>query len=893
MVKRGKKKALNVYANLSARRANAKDQKSRARAEYLATLPKHPVKRMLYRLHPKRFWAYWWSKRGAIMALKVVGVSLGVMVLFTGALFAYYRKDLDSIKPEELAKRVQTTVNKYYDRNGVLLWEDKGSGDYKLVVDSNEIAGTMKQATVAIEDKDFYKHIGISFSGIFRAVFNNFTGGDTQGGSTLTQQLVKQVFFTDQAQDRGLAGIPRKIKEAILSVEVERMYNKDQILTLYLNESPYGGRRNGVESASETYFGKSAKDLTLAESALLASIPQYPGYYDPYNTAGNADLIKKQHVVLDDMVAQKMITQSQADSAKMETVLGDHLLPESSQYSDIKAPHFVQLVRSELESSLGKATVGKGGLTITTTLDYRMQQVVESNVTSLFNTKTSNGKTVPENANFDNSAVTIIDNKTGQILAMDGSRDYNYPDYGQDNAALAFIQPGSTIKPLVYASLFQQKPAGQANYGMGSVLSDDPLPQSIYATADGTTVQDFDLKFRGALPIAMMLPESRNIPAIKAMYINGQANTIQTIHALGDKSYCTDGVDATVGLASAIGGCGLKQIEHVNAFATLADNGVYNPHAEILKVTNSEGDTLQQWKSQAKQVLDPQISYMLTDDLSQDKYRAPSFGYGAKGFNVPGVKTFTKSGTSNLGTLSKDLWMMSASPAVTTSIWVGNHDTKAMSNALSSIVGPTIGNIQESVHKDILAPEGAWKSGDWYTQPSGVQNIGGYLFPSWYNSKDSSKTTAIVFDTISKKRASDCTPDSAKVTLNVSTFTDPITKQQSYTSPSGYDVNSTDDDSDCSAANAAQNTAATVSLQSTRSGQTYTFTATVTPGSAAVSSVSLSVGNSNITMSSQGGNTYTATYKVPGNSGTSLAVATVTDANGDTAKSNSVAVNNQ
>jgi len=865
--KKTKKKALNVYANLTARRRSTKDKDSRARAEYLATLPKHPVKRLLYRLHPKRFWAYWWSKKGGIMALKVLGVSLALLILFTGSLFAYYRKDLDSIKPEELAKRVQTTVNKYYDRNGVLLWEDKGSGDYKLVVESNEISDSMKKATVAIEDKDFYKHIGVSFSGTGRAILNNFTGGSTQGGSTLTQQLVKQVFFTDESQDRGLAGIPRKIKEAILSVEVERMYNKDQILTLYLNESPYGGRRNGVESASQTYFGKSAKDLTLAESALLASIPQYPGYYDPYNVSGNADLIKKQHVVLDDMVDQKMITKAEADQAKSVAVL-DEIRPESDQYSDIKAPHFVQYVRSELEDKLGKATVGKGGLTITTTLDYRIQQVVEQNMTTLFNSN------LPKTANFDNGAITTIDNKTGQVLAMQGSRSYSYPDYGQDNAALAFIQPGSTIKPLVYAALFEQKPAGQQNYGMGSILSDDPLSQSIYATADGKSVQDFDLFFRGSLPIAMMLPESRNIPAIKAMYVNGQANTIQTIHALGDKSYCTDGVDATVGLASAIGGCGLKQVEHVNAFATLANNGVYNPHAEILKVVNGEGDTLMQWKSQAKQVIDPQITYMLTDDLSQDKYRAPSFGSGARGFNVPGVKTFTKSGTSNIGDLSKDLWMMSSSAAVSTSIWVGNHDTKAMSNALSSIVGPTIGSIQEAIHKDILAPEGAWKTGDWFTQPNGIQNIGGYLFPSWYTKTAGNSSVPIVFDTVSKKKATDCTPDSTKTTINVSVMTDPITKKQTYVSPSGYDVFSEDDVHTCD--NADQPSVSVSVGERVQRNQPLTGTATVTPGRGTPGAITLTASNGATVTGSQNGQIYNFTFRA-NQPGSYTVTATVTD----------------
>ena len=350
------KKALSVYSNLSNRRKANKDAASRRKAEYLASLPKHPVKRFFYRLHPKRFFTYWFSRQGAIMALKVAGVGALLMVLMFGALFAYYRRELDAIRPSELAKRVQSTVTKYYDRNGTLLWEDKGDGNYTLVVESKDISKYMKDATVAIEDKDFFKHGGFSPSGIVRAaVSNSSSSGGTQGGSTLTQQLVKQVFLADEAQNRGISGIPRKIKEVILSVEVERMYNKDQILTLYLNESPYGGRRNGVESAAQSYFGKSARDLTLAESALLAAIPQRPTYFNPYTTDPVAlkSLIARKDTTLDYMADQGMVTRTEANEAKKVAVL-DTVKPETDQFKDMKAPHFVQMVKADLEKKLGK-----------------------------------------------------------------------------------------------------------------------------------------------------------------------------------------------------------------------------------------------------------------------------------------------------------------------------------------------------------------------------------------------------------------------------------------------------------------------------------------------------------------------------------------------------------
>ncbi len=736
------------------------------------------------------------SREGGIMALKIAGVGTLLVFLLIAGLFAYYRQEIAAIRPTELASRVQTTVTRYYDRNNVLLWEDKGFGDYKLVVKSEEISDKMKQATISIEDKDFYKHGGFSPSGIMRATWNNLTGGDTQGASTLTQQLVKQVFFRDESGDRSFGGVPRKIKETILAIEVERSYNKDQILTMYLNESSYGGRRNGVQSAARTYFEKDAKDLSLAESSLLAAIPQQPGRFDPYNVIvdpeAKKDLLARQHTTLEYMVEQGFITKKEAAEAKKVPVI-DNIKPEAEQFKDIKAPHFVQMVKAQLESELGQATVGAGGLTVKTTLDWRAQEIVDQAITDLFNSN------VPRAANFDNGAATVVDTATGQVLAMRGSRDYNYPGYGSVNSSIAFLQPGSSIKPLVYAALFKQRP--DVNYGAGSILADDPLPQSIYTTGDGKSVQNFDNKFRGAIPIRSALPESRNIPAIKAMYIAGRELTLNTIHDMGDKSYCTDGADSQVGLAAAIGGCGLKQIEHANAFATIARMGVYKPVASVLEVKNAEGQIIKKWKDEGKQVIDPQITYMLADILSDDIARSPSFGRGASGLNVPGVKTFTKTGTSNAGTKSKDLWMNSVSPRVTLSIWVGNHDTRAMSDALSSRIGPTVNKIMEPLHKNVYAVDGTWKSGDWFTQPAGLQRlfVSGRtdLFPSWYNKSQSNAGEKMVFDRVSKKKATDCTPEAAKETLDVQKFTDPISKKISYIAPSGYDASATDDIHKC------------------------------------------------------------------------------------------------
>ena len=554
--KNSKSRRMSVYSNLVSKYKSRREKKSRLDAEYRKNLPKNPFKKFIYFLNPKNFFAFWFSRRGAFLALKIAGIATIILLLVTGGLFAYFRKDLDAIRPGEIAKRVQTTVNTYYDRNGELLWEDKGDGNYKLVVESKDINQYLKDATVAIEDQNFYSHNGVSVSGLARAMVNNATGGEIQGGSTLTQQLVKQVFFADEAQNRGLSGIPRKIKELILSVEVERMYNKDQILTLYLNESPYGGRRNGAESGAQTYFGKSAKDLTIAEASLLAAIPQNPAVYDPYNPIGHDGLINRQHQVIDNMQSMGKITKEEAETAKAVPIL-DTIKPVSTQYDGIKAPHFVQMVREQVQDQLGIATVGKGGLKITTTLDLRIQTKLEEAMNDMFTSR------IPANAGFTNGASTVEDVKTGQVVAMVGSRDFRYEGFGQDNAATAYIQPGSSIKPLVYSELFEQKPSGSMNYGSGSILRDENI-DSIY----GAKLYNADRAFKGDLPIRISLATSRNVPAVKAMYISGVEPTLNTIHELGAKSYCTQGVEAQAGLASAIGGCGVKQVDLVNAFAS-------------------------------------------------------------------------------------------------------------------------------------------------------------------------------------------------------------------------------------------------------------------------------------------------------------------------------------
>jgi len=788
VAKSTKNRRMSFFSRWSYNRKIKKDEASRKKAEYLAKLPKDPIKRFFYKMNPKRVAKFWFSKQGGLTVLKIIGIIVAVIfVIFVGA-YAYFRKDVDKIQPSELAKSVQTTVSRYYDRNGKLLWEDKGSGNYKLVVSSSEISNYLKEATVSIEDKDFYKHSGFSITGTLRAAINDLLGKSVQGGSTLTQQLVKQVFFADEASDRGISGIPRKIKEIILAEEVERMYTKDQIITLYLNESPYGGRRNGAESAAQTYFGKSAKDLTLAEAALLAAIPQDPTLYNPYNVDGHKYLLARQQIVLDNMASQGYITKAQATEAKKVSVL-DELKPESDQYTDIKAPHFVEMVRDQLKSELGSSVVGKGGLTVKTTLDLDIQTKLESEMTKFFASSTTTRYKIT------NGAATIEDTATGQIVAMLGSRSFDYPGYGQDNAAIASIQTGSTIKPFVYAKLFEDKGTGSTNYGTGSILADKNI-DSLY----GATLRNWDNKFMGNLTIRKALALSRNVPAVEAMYINGIQPTLGLIHSAGVTSYCTqEEANGGIGLSSAIGACGATQLDLVNGYATLSRMGVYKPTATVLEVKNSNGDVLKKWSdTSGKQVMDPQIAYMIGDILSDDSARTALHGAHAAGLYIPGVKTAAKTGTSDKNGYAKDLWIMNYGAALSMGLWLGNSDSSTLATVNSDIGGSVVGNTLEYAYKTIYANEGKWKSGDWLTKPSNIQTINNELFPSWYNKTSGSSTSTMTFDKVSKYKATSCTPSAAQVQLTVTKSTDPITKSDVYIAPDGYDATKDDNVHNCS-----------------------------------------------------------------------------------------------
>lgn len=821
-------KRVSLYSNLAAKRRSKADARARRKAEYLATLPKNPVKRLLYRLNPKRAAKFWFSKQGAFMALKLAGVGAVILIIFVAALFSFYRRELDAFSPSELAKRVQTTVTKYHDRNDVLLWEDKGEENYKLVVDSSEIAQIMKDATVAIEDQDFYKHSGVSFTGMIRAAISNATGGEVQGASTLPQQLIKQVFFAEDAEENRL-NISRKIKEIILAIEAERMYTKDQLLTLYLNQTSYGGRRNGVESAALTYFGKHAKDLNIAEAALIAAIPKNPTYFNPYTLTPEStqDLIGRQQYIIDQMVAQGYVKQEDAKTAKEVPIL-DTIKPELASTEGLKAPHFVQEVRRQLEEEFGTKVVREGGLIVKTTLDYRIQEVAEDSIRRNFHYATAIGA--------NNMAMTAVDAPTGQILAMVGSHDFNDKTLGRVNAATADLNPGSSIKPFMYANLF--KPQQGQNYGAGSILADDNI-DSLYRGE----LRNFDNRFMGSITIREALGRSRNPPAVKAAYIGGLDSAIQTARDAGDRIYC-EREAGQYGLSAAIGSCSVTVAQHTNAYATLAREGVYKEEAYILEVKNAQGQVLKQWKDESKRVLDSQITYILADILTDGQARAAVFGSRPLGFNVPGVKTATKTGTTDDGKGNpKDGWMMSYTPRMVVGTWTGRNDPRGLTGLSSLANANVVTDVQRFAHVELFEKDGSWKPDTWFARPTGVQNVSvngrNDIFPSWYVKPTNANGEKMMFDKVSRKKATNCTPERAKIELNVQVFEDPITKRKTFTAPDGYDANADDDAHKCE--DVKPNVSVSVEPNGPPSLRRYKITATVTKGTFPLTSVDIAV----------------------------------------------------
>ncbi len=585
----------------------------------------------------------------ATLTLVLVGILLIVGVI------VYFSTQVPS--PEELVNRVIAQSTKIYDRNGELLY-DIFENENRTPVKLSEIPDSVKQATIAIEDKDFYKHQGFSFLGIARSIFELIVYRQVEGGgSTLTQQLVKNALLT------GERSFVRKIKEFILAVQVERTYSKDQILEMYLNEIPYGGTSYGIEAAANLYFGKHAKDLDLAESSLLAGLPQLPSVYSPYGS--HPELAKVRQVeVLRRMVEDGYINLKQSENAKEEQLT----YRTAQKEIGFKSPHFVLYVKQKLIEQFGDKLVEQGGLKVTTTLDNKLQEeaqkIVKDEVDKLKSAQVGNG------------AAVVINPKNGQILAMIGSKDYFAEDYdGNVNVVLSPRQPGSATKPITYAAAFQK------GYTAASVLMD---VKTEFPGGDKPSYVplNYDGQFHGPTEIRYALGNSYNIPAVKMVALVGVKNVLDLGYRMGVSTWePTDDNVNSVGLSLPLGGREVRLLDLTSAYGVLANKGVKHDPVSILKVTDYRDKILYEYKDDdGTKVLEEGIAFIISNILADNGARTSAFGSNSV-LNIRGKIVSVKTGTTDE---KRDNWTIGYTPSYAVGIWVGNNDNSRMNPVIAS-----------------------------------------------------------------------------------------------------------------------------------------------------------------------------------------------------------------
>ncbi len=590
----------------------------------------------------KRTTQFSWKKLGKIFLVIVLASFLAI-----ASIFIWFARDLPN--PEKLSHLTLAQTTKIYDRTGQhILYEIHGE-EKRTEIPFSQMPDNIKFATIALEDQTFYSNHGVEIKGIARAALKDILHRKVaQGGSTITQQLVKLSLLSSKKT------LSRKIKEVILAVELEQKFSKDQILAMYLNKIPYGSNAYGIEAAAETYFGCHASQLTLDESALLASLPKAPSYYSPYGNH-TKNLVARQKYALDQMAELGYITQAQAETAKKENILA-----KIKPFSDkIVAPHFVMYVKEYLENEYGDQRLEQGGMKIYTTLDWNLQKIAEEAV------KEGAAKN-KINWNASNAALVAIDPKTGQILAMVGSKDYfNTKIDGQVNVALSPRQPGSSFKPFVYLTAFEK------GFTPETQLWD---VNTNFSTADGKIYdpKNYDGKNRGILKMKNALAMSLNVPAVKTLYLAGIKPSIETAHKMG---ITTLNQPDRYGLSLVLGGGEVTLLDHTNAYATLANGGIYHPKVSILKVEDSEGNILKQFKlTTGQKVVNKKYVAMIDYILSSNKLRTPVFGSHSPLY-IPNRPVAAKTGTTNEW---RDGWTMGYTPSLAVGVWAGNNDNSPM-----------------------------------------------------------------------------------------------------------------------------------------------------------------------------------------------------------------------
>lgn len=550
--------------------------------------------------------------------------------------------------PKNIGKINYPLSTHIYDRNGILLYEIYRDQN-RTKISLKDLPKYVVQSTVAIEDKDFYKHNGINlFGGILRALKESLLNKKIQGGSTITQQLVKSALLTPERT------INRKIKEVILALWTEKLYSKDKILEMYLNQVPYGGSAYGIEEAAKTYFGKSAKELNLEEAALLAGLPQAPSIYSPYTNPEAA--IKRRNEVLESMAKQGYITEN--EKIKTQKTKLDVLPPKTT----ILAPHFVFYTKSQLESYYGIEKVDKGGLEVITTLDLEIQKEAEKILIEEIEKI--------RYLNVTNGAILVTKPRTGEILAMVGSVDYFFQPWGAYNVTTALRQPGSSIKPIMYSLALQK------NYTAASIIDDSPAIFKIEGSSPYKPV-NYDGKFHGKVPLRYALANSYNIPAVKVLNSLGVDNFIDYAKKLGIDTWIDK---SKYGLSLTLGGGEVRMIDMAEAFGVLANMGYRLPLNYYLKIKNNQGEVIKELRPFKIREIDPGVAYIISDILSDNQARTWAFGQGSA-LEIPGYKVAVKTGTTDN---KKDNWTIGYTPDFLVAVWVGNNDNSPMNPYLSS-----------------------------------------------------------------------------------------------------------------------------------------------------------------------------------------------------------------
>jgi len=556
---------------------------------------------------------------------------------------------------ENFEKREVAQSTKIYDQTGeVLLWEIHGE-ERRTTVPFEKITLNIKNATVAIEDSSFYSHGGFSFTSLIRVLFLNFFRGKEigSGGSTITQQLVKNTLLTNERT------ISRKIKEVVAAIKLETVYTKDQILNLYLNEIPYGSNAYGVEAASEAYFGKHADELTLAEAAYIAALPKAPTFYSPYGNH-KAELTGRKNLVLSRMQELGFITNSEYEQAKNEKV---SFAPQKR--GGIIAPHFVMYVRELLTEKYGEDIVERGGLKVITSLDVKLQQKAEEII----------ARKAPElekNFNAKNLGLVAIDPKTGRILTMVGSRDYfESANDGNFNVTLAPRQPGSAFKPIVYTTAFKR------GFTPETVVFD--LETNFAVSGKPYIPNNFDNKFRGPISFREALAQSLNVPSVKVLYLAGIKNSIQTAEEFGI-STLTD--PNRYGLTLVLGGGEVKLLELTSAYGVFANRGIRTDHHAIIEVRDKNNTILEEENITSRRVIDEIIADNINSVLSDNKARTPMFGARSPLFFEDG-SVAVKTGTTNN---YRDAWAIGYNQKLTAGVWTGNNDNTPMTKNIAGYI---------------------------------------------------------------------------------------------------------------------------------------------------------------------------------------------------------------